>query len=146
MISRLTAVAFVGVVVLMGFASTGGAAAQATCQHVPKTLPASRLLLSGSRRTVPIGAIVYSEIVEPAKYGGASYPTGFPWLAATSHNRHVLTPVALCEQTAVSTLVLKVAAFRATHAGVVTLTAPLAARWRTLKTGPRPYRATVTVG
>jgi hypothetical protein len=129
----------------MGFAPSGGAAAQTTCKQVPKTIPASRLLLSGSKRTVPIGAIVYTEIIEPVKYGGASYPPGFPWLAATSPNHHVLTPVALCKQNGVSTLVLKVAAFRGTHAGVVRLTAPLAGRWRALKTGPRQYQATVTV-
>jgi hypothetical protein len=244
MIPRSTAVAplFVGLVAVMGFAPSGGAAAQTTCKQVPKTIPASRLLLSGSKRkqpftmrrqpsptafsrasaargwrprlyeqsstgytsgwgwcrspppstaptgplneshslpgsrrpnaglarrssgrsissrdrgprrsnrpvsaTVPIGAIVYTEIIEPVKYGGASYPPGFPWLAATSPNHHVLTPVALCKQNGVSTLVLKVAAFRGTHAGVVRLTAPLAGRWRALKTGPRQYQATVTV-
>lgn len=147
MILRSTAVAplFVGLAALMGLASSGAATAQVTCKQVPQTIPTSRLLLSGAKRTVPVGAIVYAEIIEPAKYAGASYPPGFPWLSATSPNHHVLTPVALCRSNGVSTLALEVAAFRATHTGTVTLTAPLAAPWRALKAGPREYRAAVTI-
>jgi len=134
----------VGLATTLSLVSTGTAATP-TCTPVPQTFPKSQLLLSGSSQTIRPGAIVFAVMVEAGKYTETSYPTTFPWLTARSSDHHVLTPVRVCRQTGMSSLAISVAAFRATHAGKVTVTGPLAPRWAGLKTGPRPYRATVTV-
>jgi hypothetical protein len=103
------------------------------------------VVLTGSKHTVPVGAMVYAVVVEPNKYTDLSYPASFPWLSARSPDHHVLTPAHLCKQTGTSSLSESITAFRATHAGKVTLIAPLGPRWAGLKNGPPPYRATVTV-
>jgi hypothetical protein len=90
--------------------------------------------------------IVYAVIVEAGKYTDDSYPPSFPWLAVRSPDHDVLAPVRLCKSsTGMSSLPVSIAAFRAEHAGKVTLTAPLARQWAAVKSAPSPYHATVTV-
>jgi hypothetical protein len=146
--SRRSTIAAAGL--LTGLAVTSsiapaGSAAAASCTRTPQQIPASRLLLSGARRSVPVGAIVYAVIVEAGKYTDTSYPPSFPWLAVRSPDHHVLAPVRLCKATSMSSLSLSIAAFRAEHAGEVTLTGPLAPRWATVKSAPSPYHAAVAV-
>jgi hypothetical protein len=119
-----------------------GTSSSHTCVTVPQTIPSDRLLTSGTKLTVPVGAIVYVVLVEPESY--ASKP-GFPWVTPTSSDRIVLAPVHLCKLTGASTLSRTVTGFRALHRGHATVTALLTPRWRSFRTKPQPTRDSVTV-
>jgi hypothetical protein len=108
---------------------------------VPQSFPNNRLLTSGTRLTVPVGAIVFVALVEAEEYDGP----GFPWLAPTSSDSTVLAPVHLCARTGASSLALTVTGFRAVRPGEATLSAPLAPAWRSLKLRPQPAVDWVTV-
>jgi hypothetical protein len=127
--------------VVLGMAACGTSSANA-CVTIPQTIPSNRLITSGTKLTVPIGAIVFVVLVEDEDE--TSVP-GFPWLTPTSSNRTVLAPVHLCPRTGASTLPNTVTAFRARHHGKASLTARLAAGWRSINSGPQPARASVTV-
>jgi len=103
----------------------------------------------GGRTTVRLGALVYVELVKPEKYASGSLPVVFPWLAPTSSKPDILARVTLCPRLEVSALALKLTAFRALHAGTVTIVAVLAPAWNAvrpaLRRGLRPYRSTVVI-
>jgi hypothetical protein len=126
--------------------TSGGAAARASagaasCMRLPRTF--HPYVASGSSVTVHVGATVWAVEGEPDKY--TSRP-GFPWLSVQSSDARVLAPIRLCTTKVGSFGVPEhVYAFRATSAGSVTLSAPLAPSWRSATSRPPPYRGSVKV-
>ena len=112
---------------------------------VPAAFTSQDLAGDGGRVSVRRGAVVFVALVEPERYDTGGYPPGFPWRAPVSSDRSVLEPVRLCKQVRAYTLALTVSAFRAVGAGSSTLAAPLAAGWRSARSGLAAYRAVVTV-
>ena len=123
-------------------AATCSEASARSCTRVPQTIPDNRLVADNKKLTVPVGAIVFDVQVEAAEY--TSSP-GFPWLKPTSSDLAVLAPVRLCKSTGVSSLPVRVTAFRAKRRGSATLAASLAPQWRSVKLKPRPSSARITV-
>lgn len=126
-----------------GTASPG---AKSACVKVPMAVGRDALS-NGETSSVRVGALVYVELVEPAKYALGS----FAWLTAASSDPYVLRRVPLCvDHRAPSTLPVRISAFRALHAGAARLTASLAPRLRAMKPsrrrGMRAYESTVHVG
>lgn len=74
----------------VGVAGCGSSSAHA-CVTAPQPFPSNPLLTSGTELTVPVGAIVYVVLVEPAAYSGP----GFPWLTPTSSDPSVLARASL---------------------------------------------------
>lgn len=141
------------VLATLGLAAAGtialgpsGAVAAPACSSVPSPIPLARLVQSGTKMKVHVGAIVYAVLAEPERYAtGLSHPTGFPWASPRSSQPKVLRTVRLCQPTTGSSLPTMVAAFRASRAGTAVVSAPLGVSWRAVKSGPRPFRAVVTV-
>jgi hypothetical protein len=142
---RVKGAAFVLVLIAVLSIAVGNEASAQTCVQVPQTIPRGSLVGTDSKVNTHVAAILYVVLVEPDKYTGSTYPHGFPWLSVVSANKRILAPVQLCPQHGVSSLPVKVAAFRASRAGKTTLVARLARPWRSVKAGPRRYRSTVTV-
>jgi hypothetical protein len=113
-----------------------------TCRRVPQAIPKDRLVTGDGKLTVPVGAIVYDVKVEAEEYTAGP---GFPWLTPTSSDRAVLAPVRLCKSNGVSSLPVRVTAFRAKQRGTATLAASLVPRWRSIKLRPEPSSDQVTV-
>ena len=131
-----------GAAVVVAIAACGSSS-MPTCVTVPQTIPNDRLVTSGARITVPVGAIVFVVLVEPGHY---TTKRGFPWLTPTTSNRSVLAPVRLCKRPVASTLPLSVTGFRAIQRGATTVTARLAPGWPgSFKPGPEPSRNVVSV-
>ena len=107
------------------------------CVAAPQPTPVNRLLTSGTRLTVPVGAVVYVVLVEWAQYSGP----GFPWRTPASSHPGVLARVRLCKLTGASSLPLTVTGFRAVRPGTATVSAPLTRRWQALKRRPKPQPA-----
>lgn len=120
-----------------------GAAAAAACRAVPQSIPHSRLVVSGARLKVHVGAIVYALLVEPGKFAGSN--RGFPWSSPTASLPKTLTSVRLCKQTGASSLPTSVVAFRASRPGAAVVSAPLTKSWRGVSNRPHAFRAVVTV-
>jgi hypothetical protein len=137
---RLGSVLFA--VLALGIGVCCGNALARGCIRVPQTIPENRLVTSGTKLIVPVGAIVYDVLVEPDEYSSGP---GFPWVTPTSSDRSVLAQVRLCKSTAASSLALTVTGFRAEKRGAARLTAVLAPRWRSVKRKPQPSLVRVTV-
>lgn len=138
--------------------ATAGAAAAAAAGHAGGEERACLLapvklgghaVGSGQTVRVPVGAVVYVELAESEKYLNGSLPRSFPWSTPVSSSPSILRPVALCRAPRVSTLPVRVSAFRASHPGTVRVAAPLAGAWRALaparRRGLHAYAATVIV-
>lgn len=113
------------------------------CAAVPETPP---LVAAGAAVHVPVGAVIWVELVEYEKYSSTAYPRGFPWLTPTSADRNVLKPVPLCTRRAMYSLPVSLTAFRAVGRGNATLLAKLAPPWRGRSPGIQRYQADVMVG
>lgn len=130
--------------VALSLAACGGSG-KPKCTVVPESIPTAQLADAGANLHVAVGAAVYAVLVEPERYAGSTYPPGFPWVAATSSDRKVLSPFTLCPSHGVSTLPLSIAGFRALDAGTATVRAPLATPWRSFPGRPPAFGASVTV-
>jgi hypothetical protein len=123
-------------------AATCTEASAHSCTRVPQTIPGNRLVTDNKKLTMPVGAVVFDVQVEAEEY--TSSP-GFPWLTPKSSDLAVLVPVRLCKSTGVSSLPVRVTAFRAKRRGSAILAAPLGPRWRSIKLKPQPSQVRVTV-
>lgn len=89
------------------------------------------------------------ELIEPDKYASRSFPASFPWLTPASSSPHILKELPVCAPRSLSTLPLRLSAFRALRGGTVTITAPLAPAWRALtpsrRRGLHAYHAVVRI-
>ena len=111
-----------------------GASSHAGCLKVPRSIPQSELLTTGTKLSVPVGRTVYVVLVQYEALAGP----GFPWKTPRSSNRTVLKSVRLCRQTGESSLPVMVTGFSALHAGVATIKASLSPAWRAQKDRPKP--------
>lgn len=102
------------------------------------------MLPNGHTISVIVGDVVDVELVAPERYSSP-----FPWLRLASSDSHVLKPVPLCATTKLrlTSLSVRISAFRVLRAGRASITAPLAPAWRALKPsrrrGLRAYHAVV---
>jgi hypothetical protein len=142
---RLAATACAVAAVACAGCGSSRPALSGACVTVPAAYTSKDLAVDGGRISVRRGAVVFVVLVEPERYDTRGYPPGFPWRSSVSSVRDVLVPVRLCKQVRAYTLALTVSPFRAVGAGSSTLAAPLAAGWRSARSGLAGYRAVVTV-
>jgi hypothetical protein len=128
-----------------GAAADGLVAHASSCRVAPQTLPPGSRAAGGKTIRVHVGGIAYVVLVEPERYTLRPYPAEFPWRAPTSSDPRVLAAVHLCPQQGITSLLVRVAAFRAIRAGRAVLTAQLTPAWRRVRNGLRAYGARVTV-
>jgi hypothetical protein len=142
---RHLAAASLSVAVLAGcLAGCGGSTAR-TCVTVPGSPPSNRILVSGTKLVVPVGATVFAAMDEP-EYSVPT-PNSFPYRPAESSNRAVATPERACppKPNEASSLPVMGYVFRASHVGAATLTATIRRSWRSVPHAPQSFHATVIV-
>ena len=126
----------------------GAGESVAACQPEPRRLDHTDLARPGGELKVKVGTTVYVALAEPARYQSPAYPAVFPWLKPASDSS-ALKRVRLCRSKRVSSLAIRMAAFRASHSGTATITAALAPAWRPARLRRRSalkrYRASVIV-